>query len=225
MFLTPSPTQKISELRRQKMTLRAAAKNFLAEMDRSEVTLRSGIMRKILYTSPFWKTARSVLLFAPIASEPDLLPSIFREKDIYCLKSLNSHYEPVALSSLDDLKLGPRGIREPISQEIFPLKQIDLIVVPGLAFDRKGGRLGRGGGHYDRILGRPDCIGTVIGTCFSSQLVREVPREDHDSLVSVILTEEGLLSVRNNTNDAAGGTHILTESSMESTTTAPDFPR
>lgn len=191
MLLPTVSAHEILELRRRKVELRTTAKHILAQIDRSDVILRSKIMRKLLYDSPLWQAARSILLFAPIVSEPDLLPMNFQEKEIYCLKSLNSHYEPVAISSHDDLKLGPRGIREPLSERTFPLEKIDLILVPGLAFDRKGRRLGRGGGHYDRILGRSACIGTIIGACFTSQILPEIPHENHDSLVSVLLTEEG----------------------------------
>jgi 5-formyltetrahydrofolate cyclo-ligase len=197
MLLT-APSQKISVIRQRKADLRASAKAILAQLDRSEVVSYSKCMRENLYASASWQSSRSVLLFASIASEPDLIPMDFQDKKIYCLRSIHCHYEPVMIFSREDLKLGPRGIREPTAENPFPLDQIDLIIVPGLAFDRNGGRLGRGGGHYDRILGRKDCVGKVIGACFDSQIVPEVPREEHDSLVSALLTENGLKTCLNN---------------------------
>ncbi len=192
MLLTAPSLQETSVIRQRKAELRASAKATLARLDRSEVISRSALMRESLYASVLWQSSRSVLLFASIASEPDLIPTDFQDKKIYCLRSIHCHYEPVMIFSREDLKLGPRGIREPTGENPFPLNQIDLIVVPGLAFDRKGGRLGRGGGHYDRILGRKDCTGKVIGACFASQIVPEVPREEHDSLVSALLIENSL---------------------------------
>ncbi len=193
MTLTAPFAPEISELRRQKADLRASIKSRLVRMDRSEVILRSEIMRNSLYASTLWKSSHSILLFASIASEPDLIPTDFQSKQIYCLRSIHCHYEPVMIFSREDLKLGPRGVREPLGETPFPLEQIDLIIVPGLAFDRQGGRLGRGGGHYDRILGRKDCVGKVIGACFASQIVSEVPREEHDSSMSAVLTENDFL--------------------------------
>ena len=60
---------------------------------------------------------------------------------------------------------------------------LDVVVVPGLAFTADGRRLGQGGGHYDRFLPRlrPDCL--TIGACFAEQLVESIPTEDHDATV------------------------------------------
>ncbi|ALJ56602.1 5-formyltetrahydrofolate cyclo-ligase family protein [Candidatus Xiphinematobacter sp. Idaho Grape] len=185
----------IALLHRQKAELRAFARVILTQTSHSAFLLRSENMRNILCASPVWNTSRSILAFAPTISEPNLLPADFRERDIFCLKRLNSHYKPVAIYSRRDLKLGPLGILEPNSKRTFPLGKIDLILVPGLAFDLRGGRLGRGGGHYDRILSRPDCVGKVIGVCYAAQVVEYVPRERHDLPVGALLTEKGLVEI------------------------------
>jgi|GEM_PF-149694 len=183
------------ELHRQKAELRASAKVILAQMGRPAFLLHSEKIRDILRTSSVWNTSRFVLVFAPTISEPDLLPVNFQERSIFCLKRVNLHYEPVAIHSRKDLTLGPLGILEPNSKRPFPLGKIDLILVPGLAFDPMGGRLGRGGGHYDRILSRPDCVGKTIGVCYAAQLVGRVPREKHDLPVKALLTEKGLAEI------------------------------
>ncbi len=69
---------------------------------------------------------------------------------------------------------------------------VDAVLVPGLGFDLAGGRLGRGGGHYDRLLAelRPDCV--RIGLCFQGQLVARVPTDPWDQSVDWIATECGL---------------------------------
>jgi 5-formyltetrahydrofolate cyclo-ligase len=94
---------------------------------------------------------------------------------------------------------GPLGIREPAPLE--PSGPADfpaLIVVPGLAFDRQGRRLGRGGGYYDRFLTAiegtcPGTAGRIIGLCVPSQIVREVPVEPWDHRVDGVCTGEQLL--------------------------------
>ncbi len=86
---------------------------------------------------------------------------------------------------------GFRGVHEPTGQPI-RVSDVDVAVVPGAAFDRSGGRLGRGGGHYDRLLVRlrPDAL--RVGLCFACQLVAAVPREVHDQPVDVVVDENGI---------------------------------
>ncbi|WP_208294102.1 5-formyltetrahydrofolate cyclo-ligase [Ilumatobacter fluminis] len=70
----------------------------------------------------------------------------------------------------------------------------DVVVVPGLGFTADGARLGRGGGWYDRFLARrrADCV--AIGVCFAEQLVDELPVEDHDVAVDVVVTDDGVVA-------------------------------
>ena len=73
-------------------------------------------------------------------------------------------------------------------------ESFELLVVPGLAFDRQGYRLGRGGGYYDRFLARR-VASTVVGLAFSWQIVPEVPRDPWDVPVGAIVTERGVIRV------------------------------
>lgn len=93
---------------------------------------------------------------------------------------------------MDRLSPGFRGIHEPTGESpASPLDTLDLLVVPGLAFDRAGGRLGQGGGHYDRALAgvaRP----FTIGVAYASQLVESVPMGEGDQRVDCVITENGI---------------------------------
>jgi 5-formyltetrahydrofolate cyclo-ligase len=95
----------------------------------------------------------------------------------------------------NDVRIGAFGVREPLAQpqgRSYQPHELDLIITPGLAFDESGGRLGFGGGWYDRALqsGTP-----ALGVCFDCQIIDEVPREAHDALVSTIVTEGRRISV------------------------------
>jgi len=94
------------------------------------------------------------------------------------------------LHSLDDDKLVETryGLREPSHRHPIPADYIDAIIVPGLAFDASGGRLGRGGGFYDRYLdaSRPPI---VIGVAFDEQIQDEVHLEPHDQRMTVVVTQ------------------------------------
>jgi 5-formyltetrahydrofolate cyclo-ligase len=99
----------------------------------------------------------------------------------------------------DRWETGPYGILEPsIPAGVEPLLSgWDIIVVPGLAFDRRGNRLGRGYGYYDRFLGGlPESVPRV-GLACASQLVPEVPVEEWDVPVHALVTEEGVIRVVN----------------------------
>lgn len=99
----------------------------------------------------------------------------------------------------NDLAPGTMGIMEPKlgCQRIIDPKLIDFIVIPGLAFDRLGNRLGYGGGYYDGFLARtkPEC--TKIAITFTKQIVEQIPTEEHDIPIEKILTEEGLIKINN----------------------------
>lgn len=86
----------------------------------------------------------------------------------------------------DNLVMSESGIPEPIHTS-FPLDKIEAIIIPGLAFDYNGNRLGYGAGYYDKALA--NFFGIKIGICFDEQLVEEVPVEPHDSTMNVIITE------------------------------------
>ena len=96
-----------------------------------------------------------------------------------------------------DLRPGTWGIREPIPERC-PLAdpgRIDFALVPGVAFDRSGRRLGYGGGFYDRLLGGELSDGVpFVSGAFGVQVVDEVPVDPSDVLVDVVITEEGRLT-------------------------------
>ena len=85
------------------------------------------------------------------------------------------------------------GFEQPVaSAPTVPLSDIGVVLVPGMAFDRFGVRLGRGAGHFDRFL--PDLVGTahLVGVCAEGRVVARLPREPHDIPMTHLLTERGL---------------------------------
>jgi 5-formyltetrahydrofolate cyclo-ligase len=89
------------------------------------------------------------------------------------------------LESLDATEIGPWQVRQPLGKQ--RIDELSLILVPGLAFDPNGGRLGMGGGWYDRVLGK---AGGVVGVAFDCQIMPEVPLEAHDIRVGYVATEK-----------------------------------
>lgn len=101
----------------------------------------------------------------------------------------------VPADDLEALRVGSYGLREPTGSPVDALAETDLALVPGVAFDRRGGRLGRGGGFYDRSLPRGHATPYLIGVALHLQLVACVPREPHDRGVDAIVTEAGVVRV------------------------------
>ena len=102
-------------------------------------------------------------------------------------------YELAVLKGLDDahLRKGPMGILEPTEAEIVSPKEVEVWLVPGLAFTRSGKRLGYGGGWYDRLLCKVPKRVPKIGIAYTFQLVDELPTEPHDiRLTSVVSCED-----------------------------------
>jgi 5-formyltetrahydrofolate cyclo-ligase len=104
------------------------------------------------------------------------------------------------------LSAGPRGILQtnPGYGERFigALQGQTFVVIPGLAFDQRGGRLGRGAGHYDRFLCRPEISrATKIGVCWSMQVVQDIPMDQHDVRMDWICHERGVLKAAGGLND------------------------
>ena len=96
--------------------------------------------------------------------------------------------------SHSDLSPGYGGISEPDPglPSVAP-EEVDLFVVPGLCFDRHGARLGRGGGHFDRLLGAAGTRALRIGLCYQSQIVERVPVEDWDQRMDLLVTESEII--------------------------------
>jgi 5-formyltetrahydrofolate cyclo-ligase len=133
----------------------------------------------------------SLALFAPMPTEPDLdlLWDLSGLVENFLLsyprregKTLSFH----PISALAELIPGRFGIREPAPSQI--PKQLDLIVVPGLAFSTEGNRLGRGAGFYDRFLATVPQTTFKVGVCFEFQLVPAIPHEPHDITMDAIVS-------------------------------------
>ncbi len=108
-----------------------------------------------------------------------------------CYPSFESEGKMVfRLSSKEDLKVGAEfGVPIGAPRETSPIEIPHICLIPGLAFSKKGERLGRGKGYYDRYL--ENFSGLKIGVAYKEQLEEEVPSDDHDQLLDGVVTDEG----------------------------------
>jgi 5-formyltetrahydrofolate cyclo-ligase len=178
-----------------KAPLRAAtraARRALTDAERRSASLR---IADRLLGLPELDGARTVLLYAALREEVDLASLIapLHERGVRTLfpRVRGTSLDLVAAADLRTLQLGHRGVREPPGRSVDP-EVVDVALVPGLAFDPRGGRLGAGGGHYDRLLRRFPARTVRVGVAFDCQLVPRIPRELHDEPVHLVVTERSV---------------------------------
>lgn len=178
----------------QKRALRQAMRGQIMEVNRAERAESAGQAISLLTIQPIWKSSRTVLLVNPLPDELDLSPLFQIALDAgktVCAPGYDpesTHYRPLLVENLGrDLVAGKYGILEPASDcPELPLKALDFLLVPGLAFDTAGCRLGRGKGHYDRLLS--EAVGWKCGFGYGFQVLPRVPTEPHDIKLDSILT-------------------------------------
>lgn len=102
--------------------------------------------------------------------------------------------DEIQFFSSDNFATGTLGFEEPVGGKAVSLSAIHGFIIPGVAFDRKGARLGRGQGHYDKMLAKAS--GTRVGVCFTFQIYEgALPTESFDMKMNAIVSEQGLWSV------------------------------
>jgi 5-formyltetrahydrofolate cyclo-ligase len=190
----------------RKRVLRDEVRAQLRAMSSSNRHERSASARRMLEQQGIWKDARKVLFYAPIETEVDVWPMLTEAmrqgKEVYLPRFMqaiatNSARSPggqagsyVVCRITDaerDLRIGRYGLREPSERCLQgQLNWLDLTLVPGIAFDLHGCRLGRGKGYYDRLLA--DVSGAKCGVAFDEQIVESLPIEPHDVRLHCILT-------------------------------------
>lgn len=110
-----------------------------------------------------------------------------KKRPLFYLSSSEKKLELRLYTGPQDLAIGAYGIAEPTGKVFTDYKAIDLAVIPGMAFDKDGHRLGRGKGYYDKLL--PYIPAVKIGICFPFQLIEEVPAEPFDICMNTIITK------------------------------------
>ncbi len=169
--------------------MRAAMAAWRRALSRDEVRGRSRRLRAHLRAWAPLRGARAILAFRPLPREPQLLPLLAflrRRGAALFLPRVGAH-------GIDVVEWTDPPDADGAGAPADPLR-LELVLVPGLAFDACGGRLGRGGGHYDRLLPQLASGCLRVGVCFAGQLVPRVPCEAWDQRVDAVATEDGVLA-------------------------------
>jgi 5-formyltetrahydrofolate cyclo-ligase len=159
--------------------------------------------RNLISIEPF-QEASTIMMFLSLPHEVDTAEAILHAWQLGKVVAVpkisweQRHMIPVKINSLETgLATGVSGIRNPVAGVPVPFGEIDLVVTPGLGFDRKGNRLGRGGSYYDRFFANPDVKAIRCGLGFDEQVVDDVPVAEHDQPVNILVTDKEVVNCNN----------------------------
>jgi 5-formyltetrahydrofolate cyclo-ligase len=184
-----------SEIRRSILARRDA----LSKKQRAEKS--KAIMDRLFAFANFLES-RIVIFYLSHKSEVDTEPMVKKAlalEKIIALPLIDEEKKeivPLKIDNLDrDTGPGYRGIREPIRQRCkeIPVQHVNLAIIPGIAFDERGGRIGYGTGFYDRFIPDLDVTTRKVALAFECQIVPQIPMEPHDRYTDIIITEKRII--------------------------------
>ena len=164
----------------------ATMKSLLEEVDK--IAASEAVFSRLESNAAF-QLAEKVLLYHSLPDELGTHRFLNRWKDRkqFFLPRVNGVHLELLPYEESRLEIGSFHIEEPTGNEVHEVDEMEVIVVPGVAFDRKGRRLGRGKGFYDRLL--KTAKGLKVGVGYEFQLVDELPAEEHDVPMDIVITE------------------------------------
>jgi len=183
-----------------KREIRHRMRATLAGMAPQTQAAKSRRAREAIVHLPEFRDARVVMIYLEIPHEAAAaelaLPAWQDDKTVLVPRVVpdRQRMDAVPIRSLDaGIARTCGNLREPTNGDPWPVENIDLIVAPGLAFDRRGNRLGRGGGYYDRFLALPGVRAVTCALAFAEQIVDHVPTGAHDRAMDLIVTDAEVL--------------------------------
>lgn len=184
----------------EKALLRNEIKQLLQGTALQDIAKRSLIACSNVIESDVFLRAETILCYAALQKEADpqyiINTAVRLGKRVAYPYCINEH-DMCALVPCSKIgwETGAYGIKTPVPETAMQLKpgEIDVVIVPGLAFDKAGGRLGRGKGYYDRYLSLTNAY--RIGLCMATQMIDTVPMDQYDVRMQAIASEEGFYVV------------------------------
>lgn len=174
---------------KSKSDIRRAAKRAVKALTAQQKADKSTLILSRIASSESIKSAKTVALYASLSDEVqsfELIELLSQTKRVVLPRVAGDDMDfyPYTPSSL---KVGAFGIEEPQGSEPISPDEIDVIVVPGVAFTTDGKRCGRGKGYYDKYLSRSGFRAIKIGVCYAEQLAEDIPNEPHDIVMDYMI--------------------------------------
>jgi 5-formyltetrahydrofolate cyclo-ligase len=190
----------LTSLQEEKQRLRSEMRKKRRDLSTEQVSAWSKLIADHFCSWPIYRSCKAVMFYLATSDEvqTDLIISdALRRRKTVGVPLLGKKYGEMTvaeITSLDDLVVGKYGLKMPAPEKskcISPAL-LNLVVVPAVAFDRSGNRLGLGAGYYDRFLLEAG-NSVLIGLAWECQLTDQIPNEPHDVRMQYLLTENGLI--------------------------------
>lgn len=170
------------------------------KLDKNEIVTQSDNMAEVLYASPYYQQANIIMLFLSMPDEPQMMNIIehaWRLGKTVCVPHMREKFGFMDAAIIESRQGLVRGrfnllVPDPTALKLVDPELIDVMIVPAVAYDNKGNRLGMGAGYYDRFI--PQALKAIcMGAIWSSQIIEDVPVDLYDRPVHYLLTEDGII--------------------------------
>ena len=174
----------------------------LSELSESELADKTKAVKNRLFEFANFFESKIVLLYINNVNEVNteqIIEKSLKLDKIVIFPAIDAKNHEIKLMKIDsveaDLKIGSRGILEPDAKKckVVPVECIDIAIIPGIAFDEKGSRIGFGDGYYDRLIPKLPITARKVGIAFEDQIIKQIPTESHDRHVDIIVTEKRII--------------------------------
>ena len=192
----------MEEIREKKQEIRDEIVQKITGLGKSPLAAKTKAIEERLFEFANYLEARIALLYTPTMVEvdtQDIIKRSYMYNKIIVLPAYDPETKKITLLKVDDpekdLIEGPRGNMEPNPErcKTVPLDCLDIAIIPGLAMDEKGGRIGLGNGYYDRLIPELPITTRKVGLIFEDQIISMVPMESHDKHVDIVVTDERII--------------------------------
>ena len=192
----------MEEIQLKKSELREEISKKVAALSAKEISEKTKAIETRLFDFANFLESKIALMYVNNNGEVhtgNILRRAYDYGKIVVLPAFNTENYDMTLLKVDnlekDLQEGPRGILEPneIRCKIVPIERIDIAIIPAIALDEKGGRIGSGEGYYDRLIPRLAITTRKVALALEQQIVPQIPIESHDKHVDIIITEDRVI--------------------------------
>ena len=192
----------MESVKEKKQAIRNDIVTKLAGFSTNKILEKTKAIENRLFEFANFLEAQTVLLYINRPGEVntlDIIKRCFDYEKAVALPIFNTKTYEMVLFKVDnfeaDLHPGPTGILEPNTSKckVLPVEFIDIAIIPGIALEEKGSRLGSGDGDYDRLIPKLPITTRKVAIAFEDQIVQHVPTESHDKHVDIIITDQRII--------------------------------
>lgn len=189
-------------VKKEKQEMRQKLLKRLLSLTKEEIKRRSKNVEDRLSELPIYRAAKVIMVYYPLQGEVNILDKIRKDMGSkrFCFPVMDLKAKNLRIFESTDLDrdfiAGPWGVMQPDTKKTkeVDIKEVDLVIVPGLAFDKQKNRLGRGAGFYDRFLRNTILPIKKVGIAFEFQIQENLPINlSHDQKVDIVVSENFIL--------------------------------